>query len=106
MKGKKPAKAAAQEAYEEAGVVGEIVGKRPIGSYHYAKRTRQGDILCEVQVYLLRVEQQLDDWPEKGQRLTAWFAATKAAEMVDEGGLSEIIVRFAGGASRLIVFET
>jgi 8-oxo-dGTP pyrophosphatase MutT (NUDIX family) len=106
MKGKKPAEAAAQEAYEEAGLIGEIVGKHPLGSYHYAKQTRQGDILCEVRVYLLRVEKQLDDWPEKAQRLTAWFDATKAAELVDEGGLSELIIRFAGASSRLIVFET
>ena len=52
MKGKKPAQAAAQEAYEEAGLVGEIAGKRPIGTYHYSKRTDQGDVLCEVRVYL------------------------------------------------------
>jgi 8-oxo-dGTP pyrophosphatase MutT (NUDIX family) len=106
MKGKKPAEAAAREAYEEAGLVGEIVGKRPLGSYHYAKQTRQGDVLCEVRVYLLRVEKQLDDWPEKAQRLTAWFDATKAAELVDEGGLSELIISFAGASACLIVFAT
>jgi hypothetical protein len=54
------------------------------------------DQLCEVRVYLLRVERQPDIWPEKSQRLTAWFGATKAAELSDEGGLSELIARFAG----------
>jgi 8-oxo-dGTP pyrophosphatase MutT (NUDIX family) len=38
MKGRKPAEAAAQEAYEEAGLIGHIVGKRPIGDFHYLKR--------------------------------------------------------------------
>jgi 8-oxo-dGTP pyrophosphatase MutT (NUDIX family) len=38
MKKRKPAEAASQEAYEEAGLVGRIVGKRPVGSFHYAKR--------------------------------------------------------------------
>jgi 8-oxo-dGTP pyrophosphatase MutT (NUDIX family) len=96
MKGKKPAQAAAQEAYEEAGLIGEIVGKRPIGTYHYSKRTEQSDLLCEVRVYLLRVEKQLEDWPEKQHRSTAWFDAAKAAELVNEGALALIIARFAG----------
>ncbi|HZD46761.1 MAG TPA: NUDIX hydrolase, partial [Acidobacteriaceae bacterium] len=95
MKGKKPAQAAAQEAYEEAGLVGEIAGERPIGTYHYSKRTDQGDVLCEVRVYLLRVEKQLEDWPEKQQRLTAWFDASKAAELVNEGALALIIAGLA-----------
>src|ERR1700733_3988831 len=29
---------AAQEAYEEAGLVGSVVGEQPIGLYHYEKR--------------------------------------------------------------------
>jgi 8-oxo-dGTP pyrophosphatase MutT (NUDIX family) len=95
MKGKKPAQAAAQEAYEEAGLIGTIAGKRPIGTYHYSKRTDQGHVLCEVRVYLMRVEKQLDDWPEKQQRLTAWFDASKAAELVDEGALALIIAGLA-----------
>jgi len=32
MKGRKPAEVASQEAYEEAGLVGRVVGKRPLGS--------------------------------------------------------------------------
>src|SRR5215469_11520900 len=38
MKGRKPVEVAAQEAYEEAGLIGQIVGKRPLGSFHYEKR--------------------------------------------------------------------
>jgi 8-oxo-dGTP pyrophosphatase MutT (NUDIX family) len=38
MKGRKPAEVASQEAYEEAGLIGQIVGKRPLGSFHYEKR--------------------------------------------------------------------
>jgi 8-oxo-dGTP pyrophosphatase MutT (NUDIX family) len=33
MKGRKPGDVASQEAYEEAGLIGHIVGKRPIGSF-------------------------------------------------------------------------
>ena len=42
-------------------------------------------------MFLLRVDHQLDDWPEKGQRETKWFDPAEAAGLVDEGGLAEII---------------
>src|SRR5262249_23178072 len=32
MKGRKPAEVASREAYEEAGLVGQVVGKHPIGT--------------------------------------------------------------------------
>src|SRR3978361_670929 len=47
MKKRKPAEVASQEAYEEAGLVGRIVGKRPVGSFHYVKRLRQKEGLCQ-----------------------------------------------------------
>jgi len=56
MKGRKPAEAAAKEAYEEAGLIGHIVGKRPTGNYHYPKRLTKGEALCRVRVFLFRVE--------------------------------------------------
>src|SRR3954470_2496314 len=70
MKKRKPAEVASQEAFEEAGLIGRIIGKRPIGRFHYQKRLRKGDVLCEVRVFLFRVERQLDNWPEKDQRET------------------------------------
>jgi 8-oxo-dGTP pyrophosphatase MutT (NUDIX family) len=105
MKGRKPAEVASQEAYEEAGLIGHIVGKRPIGNFHYAKRLAKKEILCQVRVFLFRVERQLDDWPEKSQRETKWFDAEAAVDMVEEGGLAEIIDRFSGSYSRLIKFR-
>jgi 8-oxo-dGTP pyrophosphatase MutT (NUDIX family) len=105
MKGRKPAEAAAQEAYEEAGLIGHIVGKRPIGNFHYPKRLPKGEVLCQVWVFLFRVEKQLDEWREKSQRETKWFDAEEAAELVEEGGLAEIIDRFSGSYARLITFQ-
>lgn len=104
MKGRKPFEVASQEAYEEAGLVGTIVSKRPIGQFHYAKRLPGGELLCQVKVFLLRVERQLDDWPEKAQRQTRWFDATEAAELVEEGGLAAIIESFAGSYARFIQY--
>jgi hypothetical protein len=55
MKKRKPAEVASQEAYEgayeEAGLIGQIVGKRPIGSFHYEKRLAKKALLCQVRVF-------------------------------------------------------
>ena len=105
MKGRKPAEVAAQEAYEEAGLVGKIVGKRPLGNFHYEKRLAKKAILCEVRVFLLQVERQLDDWPEKSVRETRWFDAVEAATLVEEKGLAQMIERFAGSRVRFVAYE-
>ena len=103
IKARKPTEVARQEAFEEAGLVGEIVGKRPIGNYHYQKKLKKTDLLTEVLVYSFRVDQQLDDWPEKTQRETQWFDAADAAALVNEGGLAGIIKRFADISFRVAV---
>ena len=105
MKGRKPAEVASQEAYEEAGLVGRIVGKRPLGIFHYEKQLTKGSRLCQVRVFSFRVERQLDDWPEKQQRETKWFDATQAATLVGEDGLHGIITRFAGSYVRFVAFR-
>ena len=105
MKKRKPAAVASQEAYEEAGLIGQIVGRRPLGRFHYEKRVGKEAILCQVRVFLFRVERQLDDWPEKGQRETKWFEASEAASLVEEGGLAEIIDRFSGSYVRFVAFR-
>ncbi len=105
MKGYKSPEVAKQEAYEEAGLIGNIVGNRPVGNFHYPKRLARGEVLCQVRVYLFRVERQLDEWPEKSQRVTKWFDADEAAGLVEEGGLAEIIDRFAGSHARFIAFR-
>jgi 8-oxo-dGTP pyrophosphatase MutT (NUDIX family) len=88
----KPREVAAREAFEEAGLVGRIAGNRSIGSYHYSKRIKEHrDMLCRVKVFLLSVDHQVDEWPERKQREWCWVDPIKAAQMVEEGGLAEII---------------
>src|SRR5215471_8614155 len=49
-KGKSPRRSAAREAFEEAGVLG-AVGRRPLGSFSYEKRLKNGrSVECEVRV--------------------------------------------------------
>jgi 8-oxo-dGTP pyrophosphatase MutT (NUDIX family) len=103
MKGRKPVEVAKQEAYEEAGLVGRVVSTRPV-SFHYEKRLAKKALLCEVRVFLFRVERQLCDWPEKSSRETRWFDAEEAAGLVEEGGLSDIIKRFAGSHVKFVTY--
>ena len=88
-----PHDCAAKEAYEEAGIIGKI-DERPLGTYRYSKRLRSrgGVTTFEVKAYLLEVERQLRDWPEKGQRETRWMAPARAARLVSEEGLVRLLL--------------
>jgi 8-oxo-dGTP pyrophosphatase MutT (NUDIX family) len=99
MKGRKPHVSAAREAFEEAGLVGEV-GKRPIGSYAYEKRVKDGAVVpCKVEVFPLDVRAQRKRWPEKAQRDTRWFSPHEAVEAVNEMGLRGIIGSFESSAT-------
>ncbi len=94
MKDQKPHIAAAQEAREEAGLVGKIT-KASIGCFHYVKNMPNGAaILCRVDVYPMQVEKQRKSWPERDQRITRWFPAEEAATLVREPELSALIRDF------------
>ena len=86
---------AAKEAFEEAGLVGEVAPD-PVGSYVYLKRLPDRRTLpCDVDVFPLRVERLLDDWPERRQRERRWFTLAGAAMAVEEGGLVALLLRLA-----------
>ncbi len=87
--------AAAQEAYEEAGVEG-YTGMSPIGAYSYDKRLNDGTLQpIEVVVYPLQVSIELDAWPEQHQRERMWVSPRVAADLVDEPELSKLLADFA-----------
>jgi 8-oxo-dGTP pyrophosphatase MutT (NUDIX family) len=89
---KAPHVAAAQEALEEAGVVGRV-GTSPIGSYSYEKQLKRGRVVvCEVLVFPLEVERQQKSWPEKGKRQMRWLTPADAAAAVQDNALSDIIL--------------
>jgi 8-oxo-dGTP pyrophosphatase MutT (NUDIX family) len=94
MKGREPHEAAAQEAFEEAGVLGEAAPV-PIGAYPYWKRRKRTFKLLTVEVYPLRVRDLADTWPEAHQRERAWAAPERAAALVDEPGLVALLDAFA-----------
>ena len=94
MRGLKPQEAAAQEAVEEAGVVGEIAD-RPIGSYRYLKRLKgEHTLAIQVIVFPFRVEEQVPAYKEQGQRTFAWFGYQEAASRIAEPSLQRLIREF------------
>ena len=83
---------AAREAYEEAGLLGAVIGEGPIGCYRYEKRRNSRKAaIHEVSVFLFAVKRQLRKWPEKAERETRWFAPTEASTLVVQAGLAEIL---------------
>jgi 8-oxo-dGTP pyrophosphatase MutT (NUDIX family) len=88
-----PPQAAAREAFEEAGVGGQV-SKKPLGQFEYDKRLGNGQTQrCEVTVYGLEQMIQHPQWPEQSERQTKWFPVPEAANAVQEAGLAKIIRR-------------
>ncbi|OYU40490.1 MAG: hypothetical protein CFE33_06565 [Pseudorhodobacter sp. PARRP1] len=101
MDNRSPAQAARQEAWEEAGVRGEIA-ETAIGGFNYVKLlspTRSCE--CAVEVFALRVSELLDKFPERKERRRKWFTAEKAARKVNEPQLRQVLLalndQFAAG---------
>ena len=95
IKGLKPSKAAAREAYEEAGVRGRIAG-RAFGHYVYEKRLEDSvtTVPCQVEVFPLLVKRESKDWPESEQRTARWFPVAEAVALVDNDQLHNLIQEF------------
>jgi 8-oxo-dGTP pyrophosphatase MutT (NUDIX family) len=92
--GRSPSESAASEALEEAGVLGEVAPKS-LGSFHYRKRRKSGDVTaCKVHVYPMRVVTQRRSWAEKRARETCWCSPEEALARVSDPGLRRLIARF------------
>jgi 8-oxo-dGTP pyrophosphatase MutT (NUDIX family) len=100
IRGLRPAKSAAREAFEEAGVTGRI-GAKPMGLFAYDKLRDEtgGSTTCEVKVYPLLVKRQSRVWPESHQRTTQWVEPSRAIAMIKERGLKKIVAAFAKRAA-------
>jgi 8-oxo-dGTP pyrophosphatase MutT (NUDIX family) len=94
MKGLKPQDAAAAEAAEEAGLIGEVED-RSIGSYRYLKLLKSDqEIAVQVILFPFRVAGQVETWKEQGQREFRWFRYQRAASRVAEPGFQRLIREF------------
>ena len=105
MDGKKPWEAAKIEALEEAGAVGQIAD-RAIGTYHYEKRLGKGrKVPCRVTVYPMFVDRLKRRWKERKERKRHWFSLTKAARLVDEDELTDLLLDLARNPEKLTELE-
>lgn len=69
--------AAIQEAYEEAGISGILYSDH---MFEFSYRKWQGS--CKVKTFLFRVEQQLENWPEKSIRQRRWVSLAEAIRLI------------------------
>nr|WP_319247548.1 NUDIX hydrolase [uncultured Celeribacter sp.] len=89
------AETAAQEAWEEAGVKPARVKHKPVGLYHYVKRLDNGvPAPVEASVYPIEVARLEDDFPEASERKRNWVSPERAAELVDEPELKDLLRSF------------
>ena len=70
-------KTALNEAWEEAGIRGQLVGEA-IGTYEYAKFGTR----LTVAVYVMRVLEELAEWPEMRFRHRKWVPLGEAASVL------------------------
>ena len=82
------AESAAQEALEEAGVTGQV-DATALGSYRSGAGA-DGSLLVDVDIFPMRVEQQLDVWKEMDQRLRHWAVLPEAKRLLDDPALNRL----------------
>jgi 8-oxo-dGTP pyrophosphatase MutT (NUDIX family) len=82
---------ALQEAWEEAGLVGSL-DPAPVGSYIYDKWGNT----CHVTVFLMRVTEAADDWPEREVRERSWVTVKQALGRIVDDGLREVVRKAVG----------
>lgn len=94
MDGVTPAKSAAIEAWEEAGVQGKPI-EVSVGVYSYVKDLGpDGPTPCLAVVYPVKVQALAKSFPEAQQRRRRWVSRKKAARMVAEPELRRILLDF------------
>ncbi|UWR32595.1 NUDIX hydrolase [Sulfitobacter sp. W027] len=87
--------AALQEAWEEAGVTEADIESDPMGIFDYDKGLGEGlTVPVTTQVYLTRVRDLSEEYPEADMRKRAWFTPQEASELVDEPDLKAILAAF------------
>jgi 8-oxo-dGTP pyrophosphatase MutT (NUDIX family) len=94
MSGKLSHEVAEREAFEEAGVRGEVE-QTALGSFTYPKVLKDGiKVPCRVQVYPLLVTELAKTFKEKGERRLEWVSCNEAVKRVREPELRDIILMF------------
>lgn len=91
--GETPPDAAAQEAWEEAGVEGRVMGNC-LGIYSYHKIYDKDRLPCVVAIFPIKVKRLKDSYPEAEQRSRKWFSLKKASNLLTEPELQQMVRDF------------
>jgi len=83
-----PYESAAKEAWEEAGVRGEIVARK-LGRY----LQRKWGGICEIEVFPMKVTEEFPEWPEGDFRRREWMSVSEAVGRIDIKALRKIVRR-------------
>lgn len=75
-----------EEAHEEAGLSGRIIGE-PLGEYRYTKQRRRYHVL----VLLMAVDSESPHWQEEGERARHWVSGRVARTVLDRRNLIEML---------------
>ncbi len=97
MPGLSPWEAAAQEAYEEAGLRGQIEAEEAGRFSHMKTRLVGKPVHYRVAVYRLAVQRELKRWPEQRLRERRWFPLEEAMAAVRSTELRSIMSRLEEG---------
>ncbi len=90
-----PRRTAEVEAYEEAGVRG-ATGSKKVGKFKKRRIRNKRSVVCDVEIFPLRVGSLKRSWPEKRERSRVWVRPNEAAKLVKKAGLRRAIKNFAG----------
>jgi|SRR6056297_1158170 len=93
--GLSPPKSAAREAYEEAGIRGEVEHQL-FDRFEYDKWGGT----CHVQVFLMKITEVLDQWPEQDQRSRKLVNACEAPEWIGRESIKPVLQRFCAQTDR------
>ena len=98
--GMTPFGSAAKEAWEEAGVKGEIQ-ERPTGGYI----SRKWGGVCKVEAFRLDVTHISEDWLESGKRKRKWFPIDDAVKALKAGEAAEVVKKLGMPGLRLTLLR-
>ncbi|MCB1484412.1 MAG: NUDIX hydrolase [Hyphomicrobiaceae bacterium] len=99
IEGKTAWESAQQEAFEEAGIEGEIDHK-PIGTYRTIKKGGIARKVVEVDLYPLHVTRQHDTWLEQPNRHRHWVLLREAKRLLHDPMLADLATEL----SRRVLF--
>jgi 8-oxo-dGTP pyrophosphatase MutT (NUDIX family) len=97
--GMSPPDSAAKEAWEEAGVIGQVDANK-LGTYKYRKQGKA----YRVNMYLLPVDILSEDYPEATKRKRQWVEVNQAIRCVKFSSLKRVLKGFFQSESCFCAF--